>query len=346
MIKQQEPFRVQVIRGKLVESEHQVLAAFWSYGGSATSQGLIGSAGNPETPVLPRSAIKMLQALPLVESGALAHYQLTQQMLAVACSSHHGEEIHLNLLREWMDLVGQSGVRGLQESALACGPHMPYNVGAAEDLIRQRAEPCRLHNNCSGKHFGFLTTSLFYKEDLLNYHREDHPSQRRVRQVLSETMGLDLAKTPWGVDGCGIPTYGIPLQNIARGIGALADENQPLVRRQAAAQIREACFAYPALLSGSKDWATAVIQKAQGQILLKVGAEGVLCGLLPKHKVSFALKSVDGNGRAVQALSFEILKFYGVLSEDEATRISDSFGGQIKNTLHEIVGTISVLTKK
>lgn len=340
MINQQMPLRVQVLRGKIVESEHDVLAAFWN-----PQQGLVGHAGNPESIVLPRSAIKMLQALPLVESGAYAHFQLTNAMLALACSSHHGEKIHLDLLNEWMARVNPKSELILQESNLACGPHMPYNSQSAEELIRQGQNACRFHNNCSGKHFGFLTTSLFYGETLKNYHLEAHPSQRRVRQALSEVMGVDLARAGWGVDGCGIPTYGIPLQNIARGIGALSDETLPLPRRQAATQIREACFEFPELLSGTKDWATQVIRKGDGKVLLKVGAEGVLCGLLPQLQISFALKTVDGNGRAVQAVAFEILKSYGVFTEKTAKEIWDSFGGQIKNTLHEVVGEISVLTK-
>ncbi len=334
MLKSQSPLRVQVSRGPLKESEHQVLAAFWH-----VQEGLIGFAGDPQALVAPRSAIKMLQALPLLESGAFDHFALNDQMLALACSSHHGEEIHTSVLREWMQKVD------LVEDDLACGAHAPYSGQASEALIRQGVIPGKIHNNCSGKHLGFLTTSRYYKESISQYHRESHPSQRRIRKVLSEVMGIDLAQSPWGIDGCGIPTYGIPLAKIARGMSSLLDDSLSPSRTQAAGQILRACQRYPELVSGQKDWGAAIVRRGQGKILLKVGAEGVLCGLLPEHQVSFSLKTIDGNGRAVQAVAFEILKHYGILADSEIESLWQSTGGQLKNTLQEVVGEIRVLAK-
>lgn len=316
-MKSAEPFLVQVYRGTQVESEHQVRAAFWH-----TTKGLIQAAGDPNHLTLPRSAIKMLQALPLVESGAFDHFKLTEPMLALACASHRAEKIHLDLLQQWMELTN------LNEKNLACG-------GA----------PNGLFNNCSGKHFGFLTTCLFFGEPLQDYVKEYHPEQRRVRQVLSETMGIDLQKLEWGIDGCGIPTYAVPLQNIARGMSVFLDAESSSPRQSATQRIWRDCTLYPELLSGAKEWFTSVMKLVPGEVLFKNGAEGVLCGLIPKEQLSFALKCVDGNSRATQTVAFEILKTYGILKDPQLEQLRAETGLIIQNTLGERVGEMRVFAK-
>lgn len=300
------PMLVEVTRGPIVESTHQVMVDIVDAHGKQ-----INSWGNINYLTVPRSAIKMLQALPILESGAADKFGLSEKHLCLACASHHAQKEHLTALKEWFEKVP------LKESQLACGPHAPVNQAAAHDLIRRNAAPTPIMNNCSGKHAGILTTCVHLGEKTENYEKFDHPAQKRLRKVLTETMKVDHDKLPHGIDGCSMPTYAVPLQNLAIGMSTMINPSETEVRRTAAKRILQAIIHEPIYISGTEDFTAVVNQKTSGRSILKAGAEGVFSGLIPGKGIAFALKAADGSKRAAEFVAAQILRSYGGLTDAE-----------------------------
>lgn len=283
-----------------MESQHWVRAVVVDENAKTVS-----SWGNPEILTFPRSAIKMLQALPVVESGAAEAFGLEDRHLCLICSSHRGEAQHLVAVKEIMKKAG------LREEFFVCGPHWPPHEPSVHEMVRRGLSPTPLMNNCSGKHSGILATCLHFHENPEGYDQRGHPAQVRLRQVLSEVTGFDHHQAPYGVDGCGIPTYALPLKNMARGMAALINPNEKAPRRKAAERILQAVQREPFYLSGSDHFTTDLIQDLQGRCVLKNGAEGVFCGVLPEKGLAFALKAEDGSPRAAQMATAFLLQKHG-----------------------------------
>jgi len=326
MSDQDSPLLVEVTRGPLVESRHRAAAIVVDAKGR-----VVLSRGDVERPIYPRSAAKPLQALPLVESGAADAFALGPRELALACGSHHGEAPHVAAVAAWLGRVGL----GAQD--LECGAHPPLNARSADALVRRGARPSALHNNCSGKHSGFLTTARFLGEPTEAYIRLDHPVQRRVERVLGEMAGLDLARAPHGTDGCGIPVIGMPLFGLARAMARMADPAGLAPGRAAAAQrLLDAMAAEPLMVSGSTGLATALLRVAGAKVRAKPGAEGVYAAALPQHGLGLALKIEDGAARAADVALISILSRLGVLDPADIAAL----GGALKASVRTIAGTI------
>src|SRR5215210_6853486 len=139
------PVLVEVMRGALTESRHRGAVAVVDADGATVL-----ALGDVIRPVYPRSAVKPLQALPLIENGAAERYGFGDEELALACASHGGEAAHVEIAARMLARAG------LDESALECGAHWPSHQPSAQALARSGATPSALHNNCSGKHAGFL----------------------------------------------------------------------------------------------------------------------------------------------------------------------------------------------
>jgi L-asparaginase II len=320
---------VEVTRGPAVESSHQVMACVVDESGRA-----VNSWGNIGYLTFPRSAIKMLQALPLIESGAADKFELNDQEICLACASHKGQKEHLSVLKKWMEKIP------LNESQLACGAHMPTHEATAREMIRHNAEPTPAMNNCSGKHTGLLCTCVHLGEKTEGYEKYDHPAQKRLRQVLSETMRIDHNKLPYGIDGCSIVTYAAPLQNIAIGLSALINPKEAELRKAAAKRILQAVTREPFYLSGADDFTTVVNEKTQGRSIVKVGAEGVFAGLIPERGLAFAVKAADGSKRAAEFATAQVLKAYGGMNEAEFTALKNFTQPPVTSWKGEVVGQI------
>lgn len=325
------PLLVEITRGPVVESVHQVMAVIVNEIGSITQYW-----GNPGFLTLPRSAIKMLQALPLIESGAADKFHLEAKHIALACGSHRGEKDHLQTLSQWMEKIG------IKESQLACGPHLPYDEKSAHEIIRRGNPPTALCNNCAGKHLALITTCLHLGENPSGYEQYEHNAQKRLRKVLSESLKVDQSKTAHGIDGCGIPTYGTSLHSLAVGMASLISTKESASRRAAASRILDAVKSHPFYLAGSDNFVTAVIEKSQGRSIIKTGAEGVVCGVLPEKRMAFAVKASDGAGRAAQVVTASLLLQLGGLSEAEFRALSAHTLPEIKNWKGEVVGQMRI----
>ncbi|MER9895459.1 asparaginase [Mesorhizobium sp. M0119] len=291
------PVLVEVLRGAIVESAHRGAVAVFDADGKPVWE--IGDTGQP---VFPRSAVKAIQALPLVESGAADAYGFGDRELALACASHSGEPPHVELARAMLAKAG------LDETALECGAHWPSSHGATLALARAGSAPNALHNNCSGKHSGFLCTCVHSGIAHRGYVKAGHASQEMVREAMQAVTGAAHDADHRGTDGCSIPTYAVPLRSFALGFARMATGAgfEP-VRARAAERLLSACMAEPFFVAGTGRSDVAMMEAAPGRIFVKGGAEGVFCAALPELGLGIALKCDDGAGRAAEVMVAAVL---------------------------------------
>jgi L-asparaginase II len=314
------PVLVEAQRGGIVESMHRGAVAVVDADGAVHS-----AVGDILRPIFARSAVKVLQALPLVESGAANAWGLTDAELALACASHGGEAVHAQTAAS---MLAKAGV---DVQALECGAHWPYFDGAIKSMAGAGGQPSALHNNCSGKHAGFVCLGcLMAKEGdrrdfLRGYVKPEHPVMREVSAALQATTGYDLAHAAVGTDGCSIPTFAIPLRHLAHafarvgtGIGLRAGHIQ------AAKRLRQAVAAAPFMVAGTGRFDTKVMQHFGERVFCKVGAEGVYCAALPELGLGVAIKMDDGNNaRAAEVVMAGVLERLLRLSETDAAVVRD-----------------------
>ena len=315
----ENPVLVEVMRGNTVESRHRGAVAVMDGDGATV---LV--IGDVERPVFPRSAVKAIQALPLVESGAADAYGFGQRELALACASHSGETEHAALAAAMLSKAG------LDESALECGAHWPTRQEAALDLAAGGKTPSPLHNNCSGKHAGFLCTCRHVGLDHRGYVSAGHGAQQAVREAMEAVTGAAHAVSACGTDGCSIPTYAVPLKNLAHGFARMATgHGLAPVRARAARRLLDACMAEPFLVAGSGRLDTRLMLAAGGRVMVKVGAEGVYCGAVPELGLGIALKCDDGAVRAAEVMAAAVLQ--RLLAGDPA--LAAAFGDMARPAL-------------
>lgn len=299
------PVLVEVLRGAIVESRHRGALAVADADGACLL-----ALGDVDRPVFPRSAVKALQALPLVESGAADRFGLTDRELALACASHGGEPDHVATAQAMLARAG------LDATALRCGAHAPIHAPSAAALYRAGAQPSALHNNCSGKHAAFLCLACALEADPQGYVEPDHPVQRQVKATIEGVTGVALTDDCRGIDGCSVPTWAVPLKPLAMAFARLGT-GQGLApdRAKAAARLRAACAAHPWHVAGTGRFCTEIMQRLGARAFVKGGAEGVYCGALPDAGLGLAVKCDDGGMRAAEVVTAALIARFGTLSE-------------------------------
>jgi L-asparaginase II len=307
------PVLVEVLRGGHVESRHSGALAIIDADG-----GLVCALGDIERPIFPRSAVKALQALPLLESGAAERFALSDAELAIACASHSGEPEHV------ATSAGILAKLGLDVAALECGTHWPTREPVLRGMLARGEQATPLHNNCSGKHSGFVCVACQMAiaqgrepaEFARGYIGAAHPVMREVTAALGSISGTDLGAAPQGIDGCSIPTFGIPLRALALGFARLGSGAGLAPERARAAQrLRRAVAQAPFMVGGTGRFDTVVMQALGERLFCKVGAEGVYCAALPELGLGVALKIDDGQVRGAEAAMAAVAE--GLLSLDE-----------------------------
>jgi L-asparaginase II len=319
------PVVIEITRGPVVESRHEGIAAVVKPDGT-----VVASWGEIDTPILPRSANKPIQAMAFVESGAVERFGLGNEHIALSCASHNGEPRHVETVRAWLTKVG------LGESDLECGTHAPRLQMSIEALVREGAVPTAAFNNCSGKHSGFLTTAVTYGEPTKGYIKYDHPVQRRLRAVMTDLCGADADSFQYGTDGCGIPSLATPLKRLAQAMASMAEPSRLSNKHaEAAARIRAAMNAEPFMMAGTGRFCTRINGALPGVVQIKTGAEGVFCGMLPTLGYGIAIKMWDGAGRAAEVAMATLLGHLGVLPEGQKDELLHP---PIKNVVGLLVG--------
>jgi len=299
----------EIWRGDRVESLHFGHAVICAPGGE-----IVESWGDPSLVIYPRSSAKMIQALPLVESGAADAAGLTSEQLALACASHNGAHIHTDRVAHWLEDLG------LGDDDLRCGAHMPADPKAAKEITCSDAKPRQVHNNCSGKHTGFLTLARYLRAGP-EYLEIDHPVQAAIRAAWEDVTGEPVHG--WAIDGCSAPNFATSLHGLGRAMAFFAaargDSESP--RERAAARLREAMAAHPELVAGEGRACTGLMRAMEGRVSIKTGAEGVFVAMVPEKGLGVALKVADGATRASEATIAALLVRLGVLDpEHEETR--------------------------
>jgi L-asparaginase II len=319
---------VVVRRGDRVESQHRV-----AYAVAAGDGRLLEAAGDVEREVFPRSVIKPLQALPLVESGAADRFAVSEPELALACASHSGEPEQVALVRAWLARLGLDG------SALECGAHSPQHGPSAQRLAASGRQPERIHNNCSGKHAGMITLARHLGAPIAGYSRADHPVQRLIGDVLRDLTGLAALPAP-AIDGCGVPTWPIPLGHLATAFARFAHAARlAATRADACARLQAAMLAHPHLVAGT-DRACTEIMSVVPHLLVKTGAEGVYAACLLKSGLGVVLKVEDGAGRAAPVALLALLRALGGLDPRAAAALAERTQPELRNHAGVVVGRI------
>ncbi len=331
-----DPLIVEVTRGKeesgrdFVESRHRCHVAVVKPDGS-----VVESWGDIDQPIYGRSAIKPMLAVGLMESGAADAFGLDNAEIALACASHSGEPQHVNRVRAWLRRIG------LSVGDLECGAHMPYNEPAMRAMVREGIEPDASHNNCSGKHSGFLTTAVHLGLPTRGYIRYEHPVQQRLLAIMEQLCDLPLRHVPRGIDGCGIPTIAIPLSHTARAMARLAAPgNLPSARIDAARRIVHAMTSEPVMVSGTGEFGAEVMRAAAGKVAIKSGAEGIYAGIVPGMGLGICIKNEDGTGRGSEAAMGDVLVKLGVLGEAERRTLQSRLIPILSNRAGTKIGRI------
>jgi L-asparaginase II len=265
--------------------------------------------------VFPRSAVKSIQQLPLVESGAADKYGFGAAELSLACASHNGEPRHVATARRMLAAAGRS------EADLACGGHPPSSHEAADALVRAGEPWGRIHDNCSGKHSGFICLACGMGVDPAGYEKPDHPAQRAISAALADVTGADLGEP--AIDGCSIPAYAIPLANLAQGFARMATgEGLSRERATAARRLIDACTVEPFMMAGTGRYDTEMLETFGKRLFVKGGAEGVICAALPDLGLGIAIKADDGSGRATEPLLSAVIDALLPMDERERTIVA------------------------
>lgn len=314
------PVLVETLREAIVESQHRGAVAVVDADGADVL-----SLGDVTRSIYPRSAVKALQALPVVESGSTERFCLSNEVLALACGSHSGESVHIAVLEQWLVRLG------LDTTALKCGIRWPLNRSAAQSLTRAGENPSALHNNCSGKHLGFLSVARAMGVEQSGYVERSHPVQREIKAAIESMACIELSDEYCGVDGCSVPTFAMPLRSLAYAFARFGTGHGLSVERaRAAMRLRTACTTRPWYVAGTGRFCTKVMEHFHDRVFVKTGAEGVFCGVLPSLGFGIAVKCDDGAPRAAKVIMAAIIARLLPLQTDDRAVLE----GWIRPTIH------------
>jgi L-asparaginase II len=333
-----DPGGVRVWRGEEVESLHEVHAALARATREAgpAGSGIMARVGDPVRRAFLRSAAKPIQLLPLVEDGVADRFGFTTEELAIMTASHNGEPFHLDAVRSALAKAG------LEPAQLQCGPHEPLHVPSAEALRERGEKPTALHNNCSGKHAGMLAVCKAHGWPLETYRDPEHPHQRRIRARLAELAGVSEAGIGLAVDGCGAPTFALPVVAMAAAFARLAeaDAERDDDRARAIGVVLDAMAAHPAHVAGTGRLCTDLMTRAGSRIVVKTGAEGVYVAVLRGESQGLALKVADGAKRAQDVALVALLAALGAIEPGTARALEAHARPALVNRAGVTVGRI------
>lgn len=293
-------------------------------------------AGDPEHATFWRSSAKPFQALPLILEGGVQQFDLTGPELAIVTSSHGGEERHLELVTALLEKIGAG------PADLGCGVHWPSTLSARKALLDSGREPTALHNNCSGKHTGMLMLARKLGAPAEGYLAPDHPVQLRIAESIRRFTGLSPhASIKTAIDGCGAPTFFLPLNRMAFAYAQLADpRGMEIVEASAMTLISEALRAYPELVSGEDRLEVRLSEASGGRFVAKGGAEAVFGLGIPERGWGMAIKVADGNSRTLATTVIHVLASLGLLGDEAMLALNDLVHPVIRNHEGIAVGSM------
>ncbi|MGB1360683.1 MAG: asparaginase [Alphaproteobacteria bacterium] len=316
------PVLVNVTRGGVVESSHRGRICV------VDTQGNVRLAmGDVEKPIYGRSAVKILQALPMVLSGGVEKYDLSAEEISVTCASHGGEERHTKVVESMLKKAG------LSVDDLECGAHAPTHKDSAKKLIEDGKDFTPLHNNCSGKHAGMLILAKMRGFDTKGYINPDHPVQQSIMGMMESICECSLENAPMDRDGCSVPTWAIPMTNLAFAFAKISDPDSTLPETTATAvkKLRDSVIQEPFMVGGTNRACTRIMEVLKNKAFVKYGAEAVYTASLPEYGLGIAIKIDDGGVRAVEVAMLRILEEIGVLNENDKKELEKFYKQPITN---------------
>ncbi len=326
---QSNPILVHLIRGDMVESFFRGAYVIMDAAGE-----VIDAVGDIDRHIYPRSALKPIQALGMMASGAAEAFQVTMPEIALACASHNGEDHHVSIVAHWLDRLG------LSCDALECGIHASMSKETALAFALEGGVLTSAHNACSGKHTGFVTLALHLKASVNGYPHFDHPVQHYVNGLIEEMIEIDVKDAPKGIDGCQVPVIGMPLKNLAKGMAKMAHpKTLGAALADGAQKVVAAIQKYPDLIAGTRRFCSAITQESDGKILAKMGADGVFSAIMPEKGWGVALKIDDGHLKAAEVALMGILKKHNLLADN--SHWAHWANPKVKTWNQQVVGEIA-----
>jgi L-asparaginase II len=325
------PVLAELVRGGWVENRHRGAFIIADADGR-----VIAAGGDVARPVFPRSAVKSIQAMAMAQSGAIGKFALDAEKLALACASHHGEDMHVTGVTRFLETIG------LDAGALECGAHAPTDPAARDALRRSGDAPSALHNNCSGKHAGMLSVAQMLGIDPKGYVGREHPVQQAVRAAMEEVLGTGLSEDRCGIDGCSIPTWATPLETLASGFARMATgKHLSAALADSARRVFDAATSHPLLVAGTGHFDTLAMEAFGGRLMQKGGAEGVQCGAIRDRGWGYALKCDDGHMDASRCMVAALLLAHAGPNASERAVLEHFADLPIRNVRGTEVGHLS-----
>lgn len=318
---------IQVTRGSLIECTHSVHIAVTNSDGE-----LLGYYGEPNRVTYARSSVKPIQAIQVLESGAVEEYCINEREISFMCSSHSGEPYHVECTRA---ILSKANV-GVEK--LNCGIHVPGNSQIYKELIESGVELSQEHNNCSGKHSGMLISAQKLNEDLDTYLNINHPVQQRILENIAYVCDYNKEDIIIGIDGCGAPVHAMPLERFAYGFARMADPQKLGEKGKYAEKITTSMMKYPQMVAGRDRFCTALMKTCGDRIFGKAGAQGVYLVGDKVNKIGVAIKVEDGSGQAATCATLEVLRQLNLISEEELAELRKFANPTLLNARKDIIG--------
>ena len=307
---------VEHTRGTFAEIIHAGAIAVVDHHGK-----VLGSVGDADAVCFTRSTLKPFQALPFMQGGGPAYFGFEPEHIALLCASHNGEDMHVLKVDEMLTRVGRS------RASLQCGCHVPLRFSYGGLTPPVGLEFDERHNNCSGKHAGFLAYCVQHGLPLDDHLLPTHPLQRAIRQSVAAVSRLGEGQLAAGVDGCSAPNYAMPLSRLAFCFARLAGGRQDAEFGEAFESLGNAMLAHPEMVSGTGRNDLAFTKAGRGDWLTKIGADGVQVIASKTRRQAIAIKVISGNMPALYTAAVTALEQAGWL-DDEQRELLKPWGPQ------------------
>lgn len=320
---------VEVTRGPLVECTHEAHIAVTNSNGE-----LLYGYGNPNRVTYARSSIKPIQAIQVLETGAIERYNINEREISLMCASHAGDTYHVECVKS---ILGKACI-SLEK--LNCGVHVPGNSNIYKEMIENKVNLSPAHNNCSGKHSGMLISAKNLGEDLDTYLDINHPVQQRILENVSYICDFPKEDIILGIDGCGAPVHALPLERLAYGFARMSDSKKLGDKGKYVDKITESMMKYPEMVGGRDRFCTALMRVCGDRIFGKVGAQGVYLIGDKNNKLGIAVKIEDGNVQATECVAVEVLRQLGIITEIEREELKNFANKKLLNARGDIIGEV------
>ena len=318
---------VEVTRSDEVESIHYGTAVLMNSSGE-----ILKEWGDSNILIYPRSALKPIQSFNLYKDGIAKELNLSDEQIALTTASHHAEDIHQQMLSEWLKKMN------LNEENLSCGPDWPWNLDDKFQANIKYKKKRKIYHNCSGKHCGHLSVCKHLGLPIENYQERNHPIQKNLIQLIENLSSYKIKNI--GIDGCTLPNPLIPLKKFALATAKLADSKNLKEHSDIAKRIFESCTKFPEITGGTNSINCILTKLSNRKIFFKNGAEGVFLALIPEMKSSLVVKIADGAARAAEVAIAGLISELNIIDENKIEKLKNT---PVKNSTDQTIGLMKWL---